>query len=92
MSSTADINLFLSGAVFMAYASVALIFWRSWHETRDRLFKWFSAAFLALALERVVLLLLATNNESIHLVYIVRLFAYALIIWAIIDKNRSPQR
>jgi hypothetical protein len=83
---------FLAGAIFTAYMVIALLFWRSWQDTQDRLFALFSAAFAALGVERVVLLLLGATNESIHLVYLVRLFAYSLIIWAIVDKNRSPQK
>ena len=86
------LNNFLAGAVFTAYMVIAFLFWRSWQDTHDRLLKLFSAAFAALGLERVILLLLGTTNESIHLVYLVRLFAYSLIIWAIVDKNRSPEK
>ena len=92
MSSTNILNNFLAGAIFTAYGVIALLFWRSWKDTRDRLFKLFSAAFAALGVERVILVFAGSNNESIHLVYIVRLLAFGMIIWAIVEKNRSPKR
>jgi hypothetical protein len=92
MPANVILSSFLAGAVAMAYSVIAFLFWRAWEDTRDRLFRLFAAAFAALGIERIVLVLLGTTNESIHLVYFVRLFAYILIIWAIVDKNRSPQR
>jgi len=81
---------FLAGAIFISCALIAFLFWQSWHNTGDRLFKHFAAAFAALGAERLILLALGADNESIHFAYLVRLFAYLLIIWAIIEKNRSP--
>ena len=92
MTQQLVINTFFGGAIFAACFVISYLFWRSWQETGDRLFKLFSAAFAALGLERAILAFLATSNESIHLVYIVRLFAFGLIIWAIVDKNRSRQQ
>jgi hypothetical protein len=48
-----------------------------------------SSALAALGIERLILVALAPANETIHFVCIVRLLAYGLIIWAIVDKNRS---
>ena len=91
MPLTTTLNDFLAGAIFTAYVVITLLFWRSWQQTGDRLFKFFAAAFLALGIERLILLAFASNNESIHLVYVVRLLAFSMIIWGIVEKNRSPQ-
>ena len=83
------LNSFLSGAIFMACLAVALHFLRLWRRTGDRLFAFFLAAFVALALERVALASLSAQNEFTPFVYAVRLVAFVLIIAAVIDKNRA---
>jgi hypothetical protein len=92
MNQNLAITTFLGGAAFAAYLVIAYLFWRAWQDTRDRLFKLFSAAFAALGVERLILVLVGAENESIHFVYIVRLLAFTLIIWAIIEKNRTPEQ
>ena len=82
------VNQFLSGAVFTAGLIAALLFLRSWQRTRDRLFILFTLAFTTLAMERVILLVVSPGNEFAPYIYTVRLFAFLIIIVAIIDKNR----
>jgi len=49
----------------------------------------FAFAFWILAIERIVLLLLQTNNpEEDSYIYILRLIAFLLILLGIINKNR----
>jgi len=83
------INQFLSGAAFCASIVVALIFWRMWRDTRDRLFIFFVAAFAVMSVERVLLALISGHNESAHYIYLIRLLAFSLIIWGIVEKNRK---
>lgn len=86
----------MMGALAMGFAVAALFFLRFWNETRDRLFAFFSLAFLVLAINRVVLALDSWQGEQGDYVYWVRLTAFALILLAILDKNRkrghSPQK
>jgi uncharacterized membrane protein YeiB len=82
-------NDFLGGAIMMSYAVVALFFLRFWARTRDRLLGVFSLAFWLMALVRPVLLLGHVPSEHHHYVYLIRLLSYLLIIYAIVDKNRS---
>jgi Family of unknown function (DUF5985) len=87
------IVLIVSGAIAMGYAVAGLFFLRFWRETRDRLFLIFSGAFWVLGLQRLALVLSRDLIEDHTGLYLVRLFAFLLILWAIIDKNRSsPQR
>ena len=79
---------FLSGAVCMACFAIALFFIRFWRRTRDRLFLMFSAAFLLLMTERVILVAIGASHEFAPYVYVVRLLAFGLIIAAVVDKNR----
>jgi hypothetical protein len=81
----------LSGAIVAGYAVVALLFLRSWRDTHDRLFAIFSGAFCLLGVQRLALSLSShPAEERLHL-YLIRLAAYLLILYAIVDKNRSEQ-
>lgn len=79
----------LSGGILLANAVVGLFFFKFWTKTSDRLFLIFAMAFWALGLERVLLLMIDPNYEFRSYVYVVRLFAFSLILAAIIDKNRK---
>lgn len=81
-------NDFLLGATAMASATVGLFFFRSWRVTADRLFAFFALAFWTFSLDRVALFWFAPGDETRHYFFMMRLAAYALIILAIIDKNR----
>ncbi len=87
----ADLLLVVSGAIAMGYAVAGLFFLRFWRETRDRLFLIFSWAFWLLAVQRLALVLSREMIEDYTGLYLVRLFAFLLILWAIIDKNRSSK-
>lgn len=73
----------------MAFAAIALFFLRFHRRTRDRLFVWFALAFALLAGERVAGgIAVATGwTESTLWVYLLRLFAFVVILIAIMDKN-----
>lgn len=80
---------FLAGALMLACWAVGYFFSRFWKKTGDRFFRVFAWAFWVLAIERVVLLIVSADHEFRPYVYLVRLTAFLLIIWAIIEKNRS---
>lgn len=83
----------VSGAMTMAYFVAGLFFLRFWRDTRDRLFGSFAAAFFLLALQRALLTALVDDPRSgaSILLYVIRLLAFLLILWAIIDKNRARE-
>ena len=83
-----QLHHFLSGGVFVACLAIALLFLRLHRKSPDRLFIYFSIAFAALAVERVLLAVVSRSTEYSYYVYLVRLIAYAFIIVAIVDKNR----
>jgi drug/metabolite transporter superfamily protein YnfA len=68
---------------------IAMFFFRYWQQTRDRLFLIFAAGFLTFAVSRLILAFLDEAAEGRVFVYTLRLLAFALILAAIIDKNRS---
>lgn len=86
----------ISGLLIMGYAVVGLFFFKHWRTTQDRLFAWFSTAFLVLAAQRFALIVTTggrPGNEEHHAeFYVLRLIAFLLILGAIIDKNRAPGR
>ena len=88
----AVVPLLVSGAIAMGYAVAGLFFLRFWRETRDRLFLIFTGAFWVLGLQRLALVFTRDMTEDNTGLYLIRLFAFLLILGAIVDKNRStPQ-
>jgi len=77
------------GAVAMASSIAALCFLRFWRKTRDPLFLLFALAFAVDALSRVALGMGGFSNDQEPLVYLARVITYAIILVAIINKNRS---
>lgn len=88
----AVIALLISGAIFMGYTVAGLFFMRFWRETHDRLFIIFAGAFWILGVQRLTLALSRTMVEDDTGLYLVRLFAFLLILGAIVDKNRTSSQ
>jgi hypothetical protein len=84
------VKVFLSGAISMACLTIALFFLRFWRQTGDRLFVIFAAAFGLLMVERLMLATVSTSHELAPYIYVMRLFAFLLIMGAVVDKNRRP--
>jgi hypothetical protein len=81
-------NAVLSGAIATVSAVIALVFLRFWCKSRDRFFLFFSAAFVLEAIGRLLVVETLGVADETPLFYLVRLSAYALILIAIVDKNR----
>lgn len=86
---TDDLIIFLQGATSMGCVALAVFFLRFWQRSRDRLFAMFSLAFLVFAINRVTIVLYANNTEVEAVIYGARALAFALILLAILDKNRA---
>lgn len=78
-----------SGALMICCLVAGLFFLKFYKKTSDKLFQLFSIAFFLLSFERLVLGYLGSRNEPSPLVYLIRLSAFLIIIYAIVDKNRS---
>jgi hypothetical protein len=79
----------LLGALALGSAIVGLFFLRFWRTTNDRLFLYFSIAFFLQALDRILLGIIPASSEENPAIYLIRLVAYGLIIWGIVEKNRE---
>lgn len=84
---TEQITMLMIGATAMGSATISLIFWRHWIQTRDRLFAAFAVAFAMFAASRVAASLLAADDFAVW-AYALRSVAFGVILVAIIAKNR----
>jgi hypothetical protein len=79
---------FLAGAVAFGFVTCGLFFLRFWRRTRDELFLAFALAFALLGTGQAILALSNIPTEERGSIYLVRLAAFALILIAILRKNR----
>lgn len=82
-------NDFLYGAIVTLCVVSALYFWRFHRQTRDHFFGLFAAAFAMLGLNFILLATGDRESEVRPYLYLIRLLAFALIILAIVAKNRG---
>lgn len=85
-------NNILIGAIAMASLVAALFFLRFWRSTGDRFFLYFALSFAIEALNRIFLTPLRISMDDAPEFYLVRLLSYALILYAIWDKNKPRKR
>lgn len=80
---------FLVG-INVAFTLVAIVFFvRFWRDSRDSLFLRFATAFSILVMERIALMAVPVAREANSFVYLLRLAAFSLVIWALVDKNKK---
>jgi hypothetical protein len=85
---TLDVD-FTAGALTAAYLVAALFFLKFWRRTADGLFLAFAAAFVLMAANQAAPVLLKVPDEALGGVYLLRLAAFVLIIFAILRKNMA---
>ena len=79
--------LFIEGAIMMCYVTAGLLFFRFFRKTHDALFCYFGIAFAVLGLTRVAFLFIDPAHEARTWIYVLRLLAFAVILWALVEKN-----
>lgn len=84
----APLVAFVYGLVAMGFTVCALFFVRYWRRTGDLLFAYFAAAFSLMAIERAAVVFAQQRTENVSWLYLMRLLAFVIIAWAIVDKNR----
>jgi hypothetical protein len=85
---------FAWGVLAMASLIAALFFLRYWRASRERLFGFFSLAFLGMAANWTVLAVIdrPVNEVRQEYGYLVRLVAFVILLIGIFDKNRRSGR
>lgn len=83
---------FLSGAVVLGFFVCGLFFLRFWHRTKDGLFIAFAIAFGLFGLGQAMLSLGNIPTEEQSSIFLLRLLAFAVIIFAIARKNAEARR
>jgi hypothetical protein len=78
----------LLGALSMGLFTASVFFLRFWTRTRDSFFLLFSVSFFIEAASRIALACIVASDESEPLFYLPRLVAFALIVLAVVQKNR----
>ena len=82
---------FLGGAIVMGFAIAALLFLKFWRRTREELFLAFSGSFLLLAITQALLTLGQFYTEERSWLYLLRLAAFLLILFAMWRQNRRSR-
>lgn len=87
-------RIFAWGVLAMASLVAALFFLRYWRATRERLFGFFSLAFVGMAINWTVLAIIDQPVDEARQAnaYIIRLVAFVILLIGIIDKNRRNGR
>ena len=89
------IGAYADGFFTCAALIAALFFLRFWRRSGDGLFLSFAIAFMLMAANSLAPVLLQSLNDQEPAVYLFRLAAFAVIIFAICRKNlgrRAPRR
>jgi hypothetical protein len=82
------LNDFLGGAIVMGFAVATLMFLKFWRRTREALFLAFSGSFLLLSVTQALLSLGGFVDEQRSWLYLLRLAAFLLILFALFLQNR----
>jgi uncharacterized membrane protein len=85
-----NLNTILVGGIAVGFFTAAMFFFRFWKQTGDRLFLFFGCAFLVMCCSRLMLSL--GSDEIKTYIYLVRLFAFLLILTGIVQKNLPQKR
>ncbi|MFY2558676.1 DUF5985 family protein [Corallococcus terminator] len=82
----------LNGAMAMGWLACALFFLRFWKQSHERLFAFFAVSFGLLGVNSAISALMDSLDERRYYLYVARLVAFLIILYAIWDKNRAGRR
>ncbi len=85
-------NEFLTGIAAALCLVAGLFFLRFWRKTQDRLFAIFALAFWLMGANWLALSFTDPQAEFRPALYLIRLLAFVLIIYAILEKNRAGRQ
>lgn len=78
---------FFSGLIAAGFAVAAVFFVRFWSRAKDGLFLGFALCFGLLAISQALSTLLGLPQEERSWIYLIRLSAFLILIFAILRKN-----
>jgi len=82
------LNNFLAGAIVMGFGVAAVMFLKFWKRTRELLFLAFAGSFLLLGVTQALLTLADFQDDARTRIYLLRLAAFLLILFAMAWQNR----
>ena len=82
------LNDFLAGAIVMGFGVSAVMFVKFWKRTRELLFLVFAGSFLLLGITQTLLTLADFQDDTRSRIYLLRLAAFLLILFAMAWQNR----
>ena len=91
MNDIVMIHQFLAGAAAFGFLVCGLLFLRFWRRTEDPLFLAFALAFALLGAGQAIQALANIPTEERGAIYLIRLTAFLLILFAIFRKNRKAR-
>ena len=83
-----SVNILINGMIAFGDVAGALFFFKSWKKSNERLFLFFAVAFVLFAIQRIALSFITQMDEGHVAMYSLRLVAFAIILYSIIDKNK----
>jgi hypothetical protein len=83
------VHPFLNGISACGSFVAALLFFKFWQATNDRLFAWFGAGFWMFAVTWSAIAVSRPLDETRFLYFVPRLIGFVLILIGIVKKNRS---
>jgi len=83
---------FLGGAIVFGYVLIGLFFLKFWKRTRDAFFGYFAFAFFVLGIGRIIEAIVRTQEAATPAVYLFRLLAFVIIVFAIMHKNLASKK
>ena len=89
---TDQIYTYTCGALTALSFVCGLFFLRYWRSSGDRFFAFFAVAFWSLGANWALLVGRDARDEYLPYFYLLRLFAFLLILTAIVDKNRRTSQ
>lgn len=87
-----DLTLFLAGMATMGFLLAGLFFFRFWWRTKDRLFSAFGIAFVLLAINQCLPVLVGVPTEERSWIYLFRLAGFGLLITVIVGRMIAARR
>jgi hypothetical protein len=82
-----DLASMLTGALVTACALAGLVFLRFWKSSHDPLFVWFALSFWLQGGQWLASALVGEHSEQAPWQYLLRLLAYGLLGFAIVQRN-----